>query len=880
MQPQEIHLKDYRSPDYFIDTVDLKFDLNEDKTVVCAQIDFYRNIEHQEKDLPLVLNGIDLKLLSLKIDEEEIGKSRFFIDGELLTIKDLPEKFRLEIINEIKPQENTSLEGLYRANNVFCTQNEPEGFRKITYFPDRSDVMAKYTTTITADKEKYPTLLSNGNKVASGDLENGRHYVKWLDPFKKPSYLYALVAGDFDMLEDYFTTCSGREVLLQIYVDKGNKDKSVHAMTSLKESMKWDEGVYGLEYDLDIYMIVAVDSFNMGAMENKGLNIFNSALVLARPETATDADYKRIEGVIGHEYFHNWTGNRVTCRDWFQLTLKEGLTVYRDQNFSADMGSSVVQRIEDVWILRQSQFPEDAGPNAHPIRPPSYIQINNFYTPTVYNKGAEVIRMVETLIGKENFRKGIDKYFELYDGQAVTTDDFLHAMQLASGFDFTHFKNWYGQAGTPEVEVKKTFDKKNKTYTLNFKQSCPATKESPKNKEKKPFLIPFKMGLLNKNGKELDISKTIGDRSSIFQLKDRSQKLVFNDIDQEPVLSINRHFSAPIKLNVDYSKEELSFLMNRDTDPFNRWESGQNLAIKIFHDLLSKDQNCEELLLDSFYSKAIGDIFSQGLVNGFDGAFINGLVTLPSEAYLNDMLSIPDYDRVHKVREFILRTLAADHKDLLLQLYRQLDVDKEYTLDSAAIGRRSLKNKVLAYLAFLETDEMLGLAYSQYSQASNMTDEFAALNILVRTDNSYREKTLQDFYDKWQGETLVMDKWLAVQTLSVSEKTVDRIRDLREHSIFDIKNPNKIRSLFRTFTTNLVQFNRGDGEGYRLIGDLIVELDKMNPIMASTIATAYNRYAKLDTNRQQKMKSELEKILTIKDLSKDTYEIVSKTIAT
>ena len=752
--PQPILLVDYRPPAYFIKEVKLCFDLEEEKTTVSSKMNIYQNPTSNEKFPDLILNGKDLKFISAKMDGRTLTSSDYVLDDESLTIKSPPQTFCLEIQNEIEPQNNTALEGLYKSGSIFCTQNEPEGFRTITYFLDRSDVMAKYTTKMIADEKLFPVMLSNGNEIGHGKLDNGKHWVEWEDPFAKPSYLFALVAGDLGCIRDEFITMSGRKIDLRIYCDKGNESKCHHAMHSLIKSMKWDEDVFGLEYDLDTFMIVAVDAFNMGAMENKGLNIFNTSCALADTDTATDGNYARIEGVIAHEYFHNWTGNRVTCRDWFQLTLKEGLTVFRDQEFSSDMQSRPLHRIEDVLALRASQFAEDAGPTAHPIKPSSYLQINNFYTATVYNKGAEVIRMIQTLIGKEAFRRGIDKYFELYDGQAVTTEDFIHAMELASGRDFTQFKRWYHQAGTPEIHVTTEYDQNAKTYTLKITQSCSATAD---NSAKEPFHFPLAIGLIGKDGRDLPL------KSSILEITQAEETFVFENIPEVPVLSINRNFTAPIKVNLQYSQEEYIFLMAHDSDPFNRWEAGQELAKNLMLKMVAElaEGNLPEL--NPEFIKAFGAILNDPHL---DDAMKARALVLPSETILGQNQNPIDYDGIHLVRELVLQKLAETYQARFKEIYNQLNTDEPYRFDAESVGKRSLKNLCLSYLSFLGTPEAIKMCKQQFYKASNMTDQISALSLLADIDCPDRKEALQAFYRQWRHDTLVMNKWLAVQALS------------------------------------------------------------------------------------------------------------------
>jgi aminopeptidase N len=856
-QPKTMFEKDYQQPDYFYEKIDLYFSIFDDKTLVTQKAKLFRNPKAQSQTI--FLNGDNLKLLTLRMNGMDLKANQYKLENESLTIFNAQKDVDLEIVTEIYPHLNTALEGLYQSGSMLCTQNEPEGFRKITYYIDRPDNMAKFTTTVEADKKKYPYLLSNGNDVLRKDLGT-RHLVKWEDPFKKPSYLFALVAGDFDLLEDFYTTMSGRKVKLQIFVDKGDLDKSQHAMDSLKKSMKWDEDTFGLEYDLDIYMIVAVSSFNMGAMENKGLNIFNSAYVLANPKTATDSDFENIEGVIGHEYFHNWTGNRVTCRDWFQLTLKEGLTVFRDQEFSADMNSRGVKRISDITQLRNRQFPEDASPMAHPIKPPSYIEINNFYTPTVYEKGAEVIRMIETLIGKDNFKKGMKKYFELFDGQAVTTEDFVRSMEIASGVDLSQFKRWYHQAGTPVINIHENYDEAQKTYTFEVEQSCPATPES---KTKEPFHMPLKLALFSAEGTLLE--------DKLIELKEKKMVHKFTNITSKPILSFNRNFSAPIKTNFEQSQKDLLKLYAFDTDAFNRYEAGQKIMQKIIFDSIkSKNIDCPDFV------SALRAILKDQKI---DMAFKSDLLRLTGEAELNDLLTVPDYDGVHEARESLLKSLALNLKNDLLTVYQELKHD---TYDSSfkGVGRRALKNQCLYILTHLKDSEIEKLCMNQFEKADNMTDQISALRFLCNLETNLKDSALDSFYKQWSHERLVIDKWFAVQATSKLPGTLDQVKKLLNHPEFTLKVPNRFRSLVNNFAVgNLYHFHKLDGSGYQFTADRVIEMDRLNPqVSARLVNYSFTAIKRLDEVRKKLATKELKRILDSGNLSKDTFEIVSKNL--
>ncbi len=875
--PKVVFLKDYKKPPFLIPEIELHFDLYETHTRVCSRLKVRRNPEASSRTEPLVLNGERLKLIQVKLDGRLLSGSEYTVSDSHLTIPGIPDVFNLEIENDIYPHENKALEGLYVSGSIYCTQNEPEGFRKITYFIDRPDVMSRYSTTLTADRKKYPILLSNGNPVQRGEMAGGRHFATWQDPFPKPAYLFALVAGDLGVCEDVFVTVSGRKIDLKIYVDKGNEYKCGHAMQSLKRAMKWDEETFGLECDLDIYMIVAVDAFNFGAMENKGLNIFNSQYVLADPTTATDQNYEGIEGVIGHEYFHNWTGNRVTCRDWFQITLKEGLTVFRDQEFSSDMTSRPVKRINDVRILRDFQFVEDSGPNAHPIRPASYIQVNNFYTVTVYNKGSEVIRMIETLIGREKFRKGITKYFELYDGKAVTTDDFLYAMEQASGFDLEPLKAWYDQAGTPICRVTEQYDEVSKEYELTVEQLPPKT---AKNTDGRPFYFPLSVGLLDQEGRDLrtDVQgKALagaGETKTLLISKPR-QSFRFRNVPHRPVPSLLRNFSAPVKVEFDYSEEDLAFLLAHDTDAFNRYDAGQKLAEISLNQMVlmvqqKKNPAASEKFIEAF-SKLLTD-------ESLDPAFAAEAMTLPSLTALTEPMEICDFEAAFSAREALVKTLARRHESLFREVYRKHHTRGNYSVDASSVGRRSFKNAALRYLSILDTPETKALLLTQFETADNMTDEITALELLCHSDSAEKQKALAAFREKWKGEPLVMNKWFAAQASSKTQGVLDSVRKLEKDSLFDARNPNKIRALFGVFGQNLIRFHEASGSGYRYLADKILEIDSFNPSAAAKLSSVFKKFARLDAKRHERMSLELNRILSAPQLSRDVYEIISKTL--
>lgn len=879
-----IYLKDYKPSAYLIDSTQLRFELdiletdqsNPSESIcrVYSRLTMRRNpILKQEftgnKFPPLCLHGQYFTLNRVVLDGKVLGEKDYQQDSESLTLNSLPEEFVLEIETQLQPQHNTALEGLYQSSGNYCTQCEAEGFRRITYYLDQPDILSVFTTTVIADKEKYPVLLSNGNPIDKGDLDKGKHFVTWEDPFKKPSYLFALVAGDLAKIADQYTTQSGREIELNIFVEHQNADKCAHAMVSLKKSMQWDEQVFGLEYDLDIYMIVAVEDFNMGAMENKGLNVFNSKYVLARSDTATDKDYEGIEGVIGHEYFHNWTGNRVTCRDWFQLSLKEGLTVFRDQEFTADMHSRTVKRIDDVKILRSYQFAEDASPMAHPIRPSQYMEINNFYTVTVYNKGAEVIRMIHTILGKEKFREGMDLYFERHDGQAVTTDDFVAAMNDASGTDLSTFKNWYNQAGTPIVTVTSNYDKNQKVVHITLLQNCADT---PVSKDNNPFHIPLVMGLFDRNGNEI--------LATTLELKTKSAIYSFSDMEDEPIISILRGFSAPVIIEMEQSQEDQLFLMKFDTDPFNRWEAGQKLFTQLVFEQLKQLQNGEEIHWETPLFKQFLEAFEQVVEDpDLDDALKALAMTPPDFNYLLDQLEVADVDNLYQVRKSLKKALAVALQEILQETYELCKTVGDYDFNAEDAGKRSLAKACLSYLTALETDEMFEQCLRAFQTSDNMTDSMAALAILGQYQNTYSQKALETFEQDWRAEPLVLDKWFAVQATSTEVGTLLRIQELMQHPAFDIKNPNRVRSLILAFAAqNPLNFHKTDGSGYQFIADMVIKLDQLNPQVAARMVKLFSRWRRYDEQRQSLMKQQLERILSQENISRDVFEIADKSL--
>lgn len=869
-QAKTIYRNSYTAFDYLVDQLDLEFQIFEEKTVVVAKGKYRRNPVANSQNQTMTLFGEELELLTVKVNGIQLDAKEYKVDDKTLQLNQLPEDFILEIETAIFPSKNTSLEGLYRSSGNYCTQCEAEGFRKITYYPDRPDVLSRFTTRIEADKAACPVMLSNGNLVKKGDLEKDRHFVVWEDPFPKPSYLFALVAGNLVSLDDEFVTRSGRIIELKIFVEARNKDKCDHAMLSLKKSMRWDEEVFGLEYDLDTFMIVAVDDFNMGAMENKGLNIFNSKYVLSTPETATDQDYLGIEGVIAHEYFHNWTGNRVTCRDWFQLSLKEGLTVFRDQEFSCDMNSRSVQRIDDVRILKNFQFKEDGGPMAHPVRPDSYQEINNFYTATVYNKGAEVIRMMHTLLGPELFRKGMDLYFARHDGLAVTCDDFAAAMSDASDIDLEQFKNWYSQAGTPVLQVKGEWLEADAEYRLLIRQHCPDT---PGQTAKKPFHMPITVGLLGAKGNDL-LEKQQG--SEILQLREKEQLFTFQNINEKPVVSFLRDFSAPVKVESFHTREELSLLIEADSNLFNRWDAASRLASETILELAEKIQKNQAPLIEELYLDAVSESLS-GHID--DPALLALSLQLPSESTLAQEMDIVDPDALYIARLQVKREMANRNREQFAAIYHANREKGGYVITPEAIGERSLKNTSLSYLMSLDPlpEEIQHLCYEQYRQATNMTDTIAALANLVNLDSELREEALDDFYKKWINDPLVLDKWFTLQAMSTLENTLSNVEQLIKDKSFSMSNPNKVRSLIGVFcSVNHVRFHEKSGAGYRFLADRIIQLNSINPQIAARLVSPLINWRRYDPERQKWMQQELDRILAIKDLSSDVYEIASK----
>lgn len=875
MEKKIKYLKDYKKPDYKIRTVDLTFDLDEQNTTVKSVLHLVADYDVPKGGHPLVLDGRELELKSIKIDGEAVDERAYSLDDESLTIYNPPADFKLEIETVIHPKANTKLEGLYVSNGTFCSQNEPEGFRRITYFLDHPDVMSVYTTTLIADKSKYPVMLSNGNPIKEETLPDGKTAVTWFDPFPKPCYLFCVVVGDLGSIHDTYTTKSGRLVKLGLYVEHGEEPKAEWGLESLKRAMKWDEDVYGLEYDLDLFNIVAVSDFNMGAMENKGLNLFNSSCALADPVTATDTDFAHVEGVIAHEYFHNWSGDRVTARDWFNLSLKEGLTVYRDQEFSRDMRGRTLGRINDVFALRTFQFPEDAGPLAHSVRPESYVEINNYYTATVYDKGAEVIRMYERLLGKETFIKGNQLYFERHDGQAVTIDDYAKCMEDVSGKDLTLFKRWYSQAGTPTVYAAGKYDGKAKTYTLTLRQE---TKPTPNQPEKLPFVIPLGIGLIGKDGKDMPLQlqgeKEPQGTSRVIVLDKDSDVFTFVNVAEQPVLSGNRDFTAPIHFVMDYTDAERLHQARCDSDLFNRWDAFQQYGVEQILNMVKDIQNGKEPTLPEAYF----DVWESYLTDKtLDKGFVARAITLPQENYLADQMDVVDVDAIHKARYFVKQAIAKRFEKELRAVYDKNNSDAEYTPSPEQSARRALKNMALSFLGDLGTNNEL--VEKQYAQANNMTDKLAAMNIASNSKNPKREAIMDDFYQTYKNEKAAVNKWIFTNACADRPDAVNVVRKLLTHPAFNIKNPNNVRSLMGGFAYNQTEFHKLDGSGYDFAVEMAYKMDDMNPQMAAHMVKPLTRWKRFDAKRQEMMKKALEKVLEKKNLSKNVYELVTKSLA-
>lgn len=848
--PKAKFRKDYTPPEFTITDVDLTFDLHPTETRIRSVLTVIRQGKHGK---PLVLDGDHLTLLSVMLNGEVLSDSAYHVTEHSLTIDTALDTFTLEIENRVNPTANEALEGLYFAENTFCTQCEAEGFRRMTYYLDRPDVLAKFTTTIIADASRFPYLLSNGNRIEHRQLDNGKHLATWQDPYPKPSYLFAVVAGDFDVLEDTFTTKDGRSVALELFVDKGNLDRADHAMLSLKNAMKWDEDRFDLVYDLDVYMVVAVDFFNMGAMENKGLNVFNAKYVLANPKTATDQDFLNVESVIGHEYFHNWTGNRVTCRDWFQLSLKEGLTVFRDQEFSSDLGSRAVNRIQDVKVIRSLQFAEDAGPMAHPIRPDKVVQMNNFYTVTVYNKGAEVIRMIHTLLGEAGFQNGLKCYFERHDGQAVTCENFIAAMEDANGVDFTTFRRWYSQSGTPTVTVNEDYDPDLQRLTLTLSQT---TETQPQNA---PFHIPVAYSAYTQKG----VPMSLGD-TSVLELTETTAQWVFNDVAEKPILSLFDNFSAPIKVKRSVTDDELRVLMAHCTDDFNRWDAAQSLFSRIIQRAIDTNK---PVALDNVTVSAC-----QNLLHADTDPALKALaLTLPTAATLADHYECIPVDAIdtqlRTLKQALAQALEADFATLLTHSHS----GERYDLSGDSIAQRQLKQVCLNYLA--EQGDVADQALlHQFDNADNLTDQLGALQAAVWTNHHLAESLLNQFETQWRGEKLVMDKWFSTQALANNHQTVERVNDRMTHPDFSLKNPNRVYSLLAAFTQNQPQFHRQDGAGYRLVSSVIEQLNTSNPQVASRLLSAFVSWRRYDESRQALMHEQLTLLRKLPNLASDLSE--------
>jgi len=866
-----IYRKDYVAYPWQVRNTRLLFEIGSESTTVHAELNFeWQGADQKERSI--VLNGSQLDLLSLHLNDRLLDTGDYAIEGETLTIKDAPSRCVLKTQVRIHPAANTALEGLYTSGEFLLTQCEAQGFRKITWFPDRPDVMSTYHVTLQADKAEFPVLLSNGNESGRGELPEGRHWVSWEDPFPKPSYLFALVAGDLALVEDHFTTASGRNVALRIYVEEENIDRCEHAMESLVNAMRWDEERFDLEYDLDVYHIVATNDFNMGAMENKSLNIFNSKYVLARPDTATDSDYRGIEGVIGHEYFHNWTGNRVTCKDWFQLTLKEGLTVFRDEEFSADMQSRAVKRISVIRDLRSRQFPEDDGPMAHPIRPDEYAEINNFYTSTVYQKGATIIRMYHTLLGESGFQKGMKLYFKRHDGQAVSCDDFLAAMSDANNADLKHFGQWYSQSGTPQVTISDHFDEDSGRYSLTLAQhTAPTASQS----EKHPLVLPFALGLLASDGKELPIQmagEDVGQAGTRILIADaQEQTYTFVNLAEKPIPSLFRDFSAPVKIFYDYTDQQLATLIKFDNDAFCRWDAAQRMAENAILSQCQRHADGQEMQLEPALVSAFMGLLSDQQA---DPALLAQAILLPDEDYLADQMKVVDVDGIHAAVNFIRKGLAVELEAQLTRRYEQMKDTGAYQKTAQGMARRSLKNVCLSYLLALEQGSVL--AAVQLATSDNMTDTLAALRGLVVAESPLADKALAQFETTWKDDALVMDKWFVIQAAKPGRDTVDTVLSLMQHPSFSIRNPNKVRALIGVFAMlNPTGFHAADGSGYQFLTDRIIELDALNPQVAARLASSFNRWKRYDKGGQSLMKAQLQRIASVEKLSGDVAEIVN-----
>ncbi len=872
-----VYLKDYYVPAFLIPNVEMDIELAEDDTRVRATLAIERNNAAAKPSAPLQLDIDELTVESVTIDGIALAPGAYIVDGRHLTIEKVPDTFQLITVCRIQPRQNSKLMGIYTSAAGFFSLCEAEGFRRITPFPDRPDVMARYTVTLHADRERYPILLANGNLIASGEETRGRHWATWQDPFPKPCYLFAVVAARLDRRADHFVTRSGRKVALQFFVEPGKLDQGVFALEALKKAMKWDEETYGLEVDLDEYNVVAVGDFNAGAMENKGLNIFNTKLVLARQDISTDFDFSFIDRTVAHEYFHNWTGNRVTCRDWFQLSLKEGLTVFREEQYAGDMYSRSVARIQKVRQLRSSQFLEDAGPMAHPVRPSSYEQISNFYTSTVYGKGAEVVRMMHTFVGPDNFRKGIDLYFQRHDGQAVTTDDLVQAIQDVSALDLTQFKRWYDQSGTPRLDVSDRYDPATKVYEMTVAQSCPPSAGQP---DKLPFHLPFTIGLLDGNGKDiplqLDGETASQGTSRVLSVRKRVEVFRFLNVPAPPVPSLGRNFSAPVIINYNYDDAALQHLLSFDSDPLNRWDAGQRLALLLLLKGISDLQGGQKVRFPDYLAQAFGRVLADWPK---DPAFAAEALILPPEVYISEQLDLIDPEAVQHVRLAMRRFLAEQLGTALRKTYDACTVPGSYSPDAASAGRRTLRNLCLAYLMELETAEVRSLCVQQLHQANNMSDALTAITALANCDCPERLPALDQFYAKWKDEPLVVDKWFGVEAASRLPGTAARVKALTSHPAFTLRNPNKVYALLGTFGGNQAVFHAADGSGYALMCEQILELDPINPQVAARMARNFERWKRFEPNRQKLMTAQLARIAAVERLSRETAEVVTKALA-
>ena len=869
--PKTVYSKDYKKPDYQISHVDMTFDLDSEKTKATAEMKIQRAPDTPE-NAPMWLDGEELTLTGIAVNGKPLSEKEYILTEEGLELLNPPRDFVLTIKTDLNPKANTKLQGLYESDGILCTKCETHGFRRITFFPDRPDVMPTWRTTLIGDSEKLPVLISNGNREASEELPDGRRKEVFFDPVPKACYLYAVVGGKLDRTQDKFVTRSGREVDLNVFVEKGKGSMSAYALDSLKRAMKWDEETFGREYDHDVFNIVAVSNFNSGACENTSLNIFNDKYVLADPQKATDADYANIEGVVAHEYFHNWSGNRVTLRDWFDLTLKEGLTVYRDQEFSSDQRSRAVKRIEDVSSLRAGQFPQDAGPLAHPIRPDSYISVRSLYTGTVYNKGAEVIRMMERMAGREKFRRGMDIYLERNDGKAVTCDDFVKAIEDGSGLDLRQFRNWYHQAGTPVVTAEGAYDEKNRTYALTLKQQTLPTPGQP---IKKPFVIPLEIGLLDKDGRDMPLTlsdeKKQGPSSRVLVLNAPEQTFVFKDIREKPVLSGNRGFTSPVYFRAAYTPEERALLMAKDSDLFNRWEAGQQFAADIMLDMVRDIQENRPVYVPPAFTEAL-----KGYLNDetLDRAFIARAFQLPTEKTLAERSETIDVDAIHQARTTLQKHIATELKDDFERAYAANRTEGPYIPNAEESGKRAVKNTALSYLSFFDDS----LALKQYTEAAQMTDKDAAVRVFAGKDTPEARAVMADFYETYRKDSLVVDKWLTMQATAAQPDTLARVKELMHHESFSLRNPNKVRALLGAFTNNPTVFHAKDGSGYDFIAEQTLAVDKINPQVAATLPVALGNWKKFDPERQEKMKAALNKIISEPGLSPNTYEIVSKSL--